>query len=85
MTDIMLLITIACASACTVLWTVVPSPASRMRHVDVIELRRHRRLRAALTGPGPQAAGSPAGQTAERGTLAAPDAARHGDTPDDHS
>ncbi|MFF8288912.1 hypothetical protein ACF068_06700 [Streptomyces sp. NPDC016309] len=35
---------LACGSACTALSIFMPSPTSRMRTVDIVELRRRRRL-----------------------------------------
>lgn len=57
MADTMLWLTLAGVSACTVLWTVVPSPVGRMPRADVAELRRRRNLSRVLTDshPGPQA------------------------------
>ncbi|WP_093797232.1 hypothetical protein [Streptomyces sp. Wb2n-11] len=82
MADTVLWITIASALACTVLWSVVPSSAGRTRHVDAIELRRHREFGAALTGPRPT--GRPSGQTAPESDPPAPAAAHHHDAPGEH-
>ncbi|MEE1754762.1 hypothetical protein [Streptomyces sp. SP18CS02] len=35
---------LVCASACTAVSTLVPPAASRMRRIDMVELRRRRRL-----------------------------------------
>ncbi|GGX18169.1 hypothetical protein GCM10010353_36670 [Streptomyces chryseus] len=53
MPDSMLWLTIACVSACTVVWTVVPCPVGRMPRADVNELRRRRNLSRVLSGPHP--------------------------------
>ncbi|MGW7196695.1 hypothetical protein [Streptomyces chryseus] len=53
MPDSMLWLTIACLSACTVVWTVVPSPVGRMPRADVNELRRRRNLSRVLSAPHP--------------------------------
>ncbi|GAA1504559.1 hypothetical protein GCM10009730_04490 [Streptomyces albidochromogenes] len=53
MPDSMLWLTIACLSACTVVWTVVPSTVGRMPRADVNELRRRRNLSRVLSGPHP--------------------------------
>ncbi|GGU38163.1 hypothetical protein GCM10010274_26870 [Streptomyces lavendofoliae] len=81
---------LACGSTCTALSVFLPSPASRMRTVDIVELRRRRRLfeilaanthpgydhRAAPTSAVDRAPGTAA--TGPSGALAASEAAREG-------